>query len=387
MIWLARLNVDIASITLFASVSTPYALKFLWSPLIDGTRFPVLSRLLGRRRGWLLATQLFLIISISLVALSNPATHLWWTAMAALFLAFCSASQDIVIDAYRVDILAEEQQGAGAGMAVLGYRLGMIASGAGVLFIAKAHDWVFAYQCMAALMVVGIITTLLSPEPSDVAQDARAQQRSLMAWLEEYIVQPFANFMTRPHWLAVLFFIVLYKLSDAFMGAVTGTFFIKIGFDEGTIATVVKIYGVIATILGSLIGGWLVARIGLMRSLWICGIVQALTNLIFIVQAHLGAHTGFLAVAITLENISGGMGSAAFVAFISGLCNRHFTATQYALLSSLAAFGTTWLAMPSGWFVKHLGWEGFFFFATLLGIPSLILLYWLRKRVSWEKKA
>ena len=378
-IWLTEAQISKASIGLFAAISTPYAFKFLWSPLIDGVRLPLLTAFFGRRRAWLLATQALLVVAIAALGLADPAVDAWRTALFALLVAIASASQDIVIDAYRVESLPPEEQGAGAGAGVLGYRLGMIASSAGALFSAQAYGWQATYFIMAALMGVGIVTTLLSPEPQAVQN---VQNKSGHSWLFEYVVEPFTDFMTHSHWLALLLFIMLYKFSDAFMGVMTNPFLIEIGFTKVEIGTVVKLFGLWATIFGSVAGGAMVFRLGIVRSLWICGFAHMLTNFMFVGQAWIGANVHYLALSITLENFSGGMGTAAFVAFISRLCNRHFTATQYALLSSVSAIGRTWLSTPAGGFAQVLGWEGFFFFASLLALPSLVLLHWLQRRLG-----
>ncbi len=386
-VWLTEAGVSKAAIGLFAAVSTPYALKFLWSPLMDGTRFPLLSRLFGRRRGWMIATQIGLIISIVLLGLADPAQNAVATALCALLVAICSASQDIVIDAYRVEILKPEQQGAGAAAVVLGYRLGMIVSTAGALYLATYTSWMLTYGIMASLILIGTITVLVTGEPEEGEEQPPAYRGDVVQWFRDSVIAPFTEFMTRDHWLAVLLFVLLYKFGDAFMGVMTNPFLIDIGFLKTDIANIVKLYGIAATIIGSLIGGTLVYRLGVMKSLWIGGIAQMLTNLVFVAQARIGADTGFLALTITLENVSGGMGTAAFVAYISNLTNRRFTATQYALLSSFAAFGRTWLSTPAGLFAETLGWAWFFVLATMLAIPGLAVLWWLTRRVSVSQPA
>jgi len=380
-VWLTTAGVSKSSIGLFAAISTPYALKFLWSPLVDALPFPILTRLFGRRRGWLLATQLALVVSLLMLGTADPAVNPWFTAFCALLVAICSASQDIVIDAYRVEILKPEQYGAGAAAIVLGYRFGMIASSALPLYIYATVGWQTTYALMAALMGIGILTVLLNREPEQSAVvETDSEKPGVSAWLRQHVVAPFADFMTRPHWLAILLFILLYKLGDAFMGVMTNPFLIGIGFTGPQIATVLKVYGVIATIIGSIFGGSMVFRLGITRTLWICGLAHMFTNLMFVLQARLGADLHFLTLSITLENISGGMGTAAFVAFMSSLTHVRFTATQYALLSSFAAFGRTWLSTPSGFVSEMLGWEGFFTFATLLALPGLATLWWLSRR-------
>ncbi|MEK6746463.1 MAG: AmpG family muropeptide MFS transporter [Pseudomonadota bacterium] len=379
-IWLTESGVSLSAIGLFAAVGTPYTLKFLWSPLIDGLKLPLFTRLFGRRRGWLIATQLLLIASLIALGFCNPSENLLLMAIVALLVAICSATQDIVIDAYRVEILPTHEQGAGAAMVVLGYRLGMITSAAGALFLATAFGWQITYMIMAAIVPIAWLAIAIGGEPESKACGLGLKAYGATDWIKKHVIEPFTDFMQRDAWLGILLFILLYKLGDAFMGAMTNPFLINIGFTKNQIATVVKLYGVIATIVGSLISGVLVVRIGMMRTLWICGILQTFTNLVFVAQARIGADEMFLAFSISLENISGGMGTAAFVAFISSLVNKQFTATQYALLSSFSAFGRTWLSTPAGWFAGKLGWEAFFVLSVVLAIPGLVVLWWLSRR-------
>lgn len=382
--WLAEAGVSLKEIAIFGLVATPYALKFLWAPLMDAAPIPVLHQLLGRRRSWLIVTQSMLMASLIFLGLSNPVEAPWWMALAAVLVAFSSASQDIVIDAYRVEILKPEQYGAGAAAIIFGYRMGMIAAGAGALMLSKYYGWELTYMVMAALVLVGMATVLLNKEPEVIHEQTKARQHGVVPWLYHAVVMPFSDFMRRKYWLGILLFILLYKMADAFMGVMANPFYVKIGFDKADIATIVKVYGVIATIVGGFIGGSMVLRLGMVRSLWICGIAQMLTNLMFSAQALIGPDTGFLALTITLENLSGGMGGAAFVAFMSRLCNVQFTATQYALLSSFASFGRTWLSAPAGWFAEGMGWPVFFAFSTVLGIPGLICLWWLSRKINIE---
>lgn len=379
-VWLTEAGVSKSSIGLFAAVATPYAFKFLWSPLMDGLRFPILCRLLGFRRGWLVATQLLVALALLLLGMADPQHAPWWTALFALLVAIASASQDIVVDAYRIEILKPEEYGAGAATFVMGYRIGMIVASAGALFMAAWFGWQVAYFAMAALMSVGVVTVLFNPEPS-ASRERTLDEKTPSQWIRHYVIDPFADFMQREHWLAILAFLMLYKLADAFMGVMTNPFLIETGFSKEQIATVVKLYGLIATIIGSLVMGAVIARIGIIRSLWICGIFHAITNLMFIPLAYRGVDVQFLALSISLENISGGMGTAAFVAFVSLLTHTRFTATQYALLTSFASFGRTWLSTPAGWFAEALGWPAFFLLAALLAIPGLALLWWLSKRM------
>lgn len=387
-IWLAEAGIDKTTIGIFAAIGTPYTLKFLWSPLIDSLNFPFLGKWLGHRRGWMVATQLATIAGLLLMGLADPHTITpWLIAGFAFFVAVCSASQDIVIDAYRVEILKEEEQGAGAAVTVLGYRFGMIAATAGALYLAEYFGWMVAYWTMAALMAVGIITVILAGEPASRRAPAKLEGRSFNEWLKEAVIAPFADFMTRKGWITILLFIVLYKFADAFMGVMTSPFYIDTGFTKEDIAKVVKLYGLVATIAGGFIGGAMVYRLGMLKSLWLCGILQALTNLVFVLLARSGADIEMLTLCITLENAAGGMGTAVFVAFMSGLCNLRFTATQYALLSSLAAFGRTWLSTPAGAVAERIGWESFFMCSALLAIPGLIVLWWLSREKELFSKA
>ena len=408
--WLSEAHIDKTSIGLFAAIATPYSLKFLWAPFMDALPCPILSRLFGRRRGWILGTQIALVLAIAGMGFANPADGAWITAGWALLVAFLSASQDIVIDAYRVEILDKEQYGAGAAMVQYGYRLGMLASGAGALALADHVSWAMTYAIMGALMGLGIITILLSPEPAvtsplplreglggGVASSCAISEetphpnpppqggRGFKFDLRKTVIEPFADFMTRRDWLMILLFIMLYKLGDAFLGVMTNPFLLEIGFTKTEIAGVVKSFGLVATLIGLFLGGLMIQRLSTVRTLLICGIGHALTNLMFLWQARVGADIHVLMLGITLENLSGGMTAAAFVAFLSALCHVHYTATQYALLSSLAAVGRTWFTTSAGWASEHFGWENFFIISVLLAVPGLVILWWLSRRMSLQE--
>lgn len=377
--WLSDAQVERAAIGLFAAVATPYAFKFLWSPLVDGLRIPLLGKL-GRRRSWLLAVQALLAGSIAAMALASPEVNPALTALVAVMVATLSATQDIVIDAYRVERLTKEEQGTGAAMATFGYRIGMLLSGAGALALADQHGWEATYFIMAGVMASGLLLTLVMREPDVAPVEKKDNARGVVGFIKHSVVAPFADFMTRPFWLQVLAFVVLYKLGDAFMGIMFNPFLLDLGFTKTQIAAVVKVYGLAATIIGSFIGGWLVARWGMYRTLMVCGFGHMLTNLMLVVQAHLGADLHFLTVSISLENLTGGMATTAFIAYLAALCKTHYTATQYALLSSFAAFGRTWLSTPSGWLADSVGWASFFAIASLMAIPGLVLLWWLERQ-------
>ena len=394
-IWMAREGVDKTTVGLFSAVTLPYSLKFVWAPVIDRVRFPLLTNLLGQRRGWTVATQLALMTGIAAMAMTNPAANPGLMALFALLVSFCSASQDVVIDAYRVELLEEGKIGAGVSSVVFGYRMGMLISGAGALYLVEGLDWSAAYLIMAALILIGLVTILVSREPlhgTDAETAARERRVSdylaqrpelagrraaVLAWFYGAVVSPFVDFMTRPQWLVILLFIVFYKLGDSMAGVMTGYFMVELGFTNSEIGSVGKIVGIGASILGFIFGGLLIDRLGMLWALWICGGVQMLSNLMFALQALVGHDMGMLALAVGVENLAGGMGTAALVAYLTGLCNLAYTATQYALLSSVASIGRTFLAAPAGRLAEMLDWAPFFLVTTLAALPGLALLLWL----------
>jgi len=388
-IWLTEAGVSLTAIGLFALVGTPYNLKFIWAPLIDRVPLPWLSTRFGRRRAWMLLIQLGLMASIIALGLSKPQISPAVTAFLALCVAFFSASQDIVIDAYRIEILDEDQQGAGAAMTQAGYRFGLLASGAGALYLATYMSWSEVYAIMAALLLVGFITALCAPAPKDKRTPGNAASGP-HHWLRVTIVEPFVEFFQRNNpgvALLILTFILLYKFGDAFAGVMANPFYIKVGFSKMEIANVSKIFGVIATLTGVFTGGLIVKRYGILRSLLYCGLLQMLSNLMFAAQATIGADVRFLFLTIGIENLSGGMGSAAFVAYLSVLCNTAYTGTQYALFTSFMAFGRTWLSASSGWIAEQTDWVTFFVISTFVAIPGLLLLLGMMRRLPMEVQA
>uniref|UniRef100_UPI00102C8F7E AmpG family muropeptide MFS transporter n=1 Tax=Candidatus Magnetaquicoccus inordinatus TaxID=2496818 RepID=UPI00102C8F7E len=389
------------SIGLFALTGIPYTFKFLWSPLIDQLSLPWLSRQLGRRRSWALLTQIALLVSILLLGLSNPGEAPFTTAMLALSAAFWSASQDIVIDAYRVEILEERQYGAGAAIYVLGYRFGMLASGAGALFLATYYGWMVTYCLMALLLVVGMVAILLNPEPQLQHHPGASDHNPppipqwflpcchfpgrmglTMQWIAKAVIAPFSDFTRREGWVIVLLFILFYKLGDSLAGIMSNPFYLELEFSKIEIATISKLFGLVATLLGSVVGGVMVSRLGIMQSLLYCGILQMLSNLMFVLLAESGHSLPMLTATIAIENLSGGMGTSAFVAYLSSLCNIAYTATQYALLSSFMAFGRTLLASMGGTLADHMSWTLFFLLTTVAALPGLALLWFMTRRFS-----
>jgi PAT family beta-lactamase induction signal transducer AmpG len=381
--WMAEAGADIRVIGFFAWVGIAYGWKFLWAPAVDRLPLPVLTRLLGRRRGWLVLIQALLIASILALGAADPAVDLRLTAFCAVVVAFLSASQDIVIDAYRVEILEERQQGAGAAAVTFGYRMAMFVSGAGALILAEFYGWFAAYAAMAALLLVGTVTVLLYGEPAASAEAAARTRRDPLGWISQAVVEPFADFFARngvATALLILLFITLYKVGDALLGAVMSPFYVAMGFAKTEVAAVVKTYGLVATLAGVIAGGAVVRAVGLLRGLWICGIAQMLSNLVYIAQVQAGHDLTMLAVTITAENLTGGMGTAAFVAYLSSLCNLNYTATQYALLSSFMAQARTLLSGFAGVIQQEVGWTQFFLFTTAAAVPALLLLALLQRR-------
>lgn len=396
--WLKESGVSLQSIGLFALVGVPYTLKFLWAPLIDRLPLPILTRWLGRRRGWLIFAQALLMAAIVALALSNPSQTLAFTALCAVAVAFASATQDIVIDAWRVEILEQRQLAAGAASIVFGYRIGMLVSSAGALYMADRFAWPLVFIALAALLVVGAITVLLIGEPAAQPRGdaerrfAEAQawlaQRphlsgpaaGLMAWLYASVAGPFLQFMSRRGWVGILLFVMLFKLGDSLAGVLATSFYLDIGFTKTEIAEIGKLYGFGATMLGLFLGGWLMQAVGLYRSLWICGLLQMLSNLLFALLALRGHDLWFLALTVGVENLAGGMGTAVLVAYLSALCDVAYTATQYALLSSLTAVARTLLSSYAGFLAEGFGWPVFFALTTVAALPGLALLAWLTRR-------
>jgi PAT family beta-lactamase induction signal transducer AmpG len=385
-VWLVEANVDIKKISAFSLVGIPYAWK-VWAPLLD--RY--LPPLLGRRRGWLIISQMLLAFAIAGMAFCNPASGLTSIMAIAVVVAFLSATQDIVIDAYKIEILKNDEQAAGSSLYTMGYRIAMLISGAGILIMTAKEGWNFswkiAYLVMAAIMLVGCVTTLMAPEPP-----MSYQPKSL----REAVVIPFLDFFKRPGAMEIVVFITLYKLDVVVAQSLLSKFLLDLHFNKVDLATAYKIFGMIAIIVGGLAGGFLYPILGTFRSLMFFGIFQGATTLLLSLLARIGHEHWILYTAIAGENFASGMGSTAYAAFLALLCNRKFTATQYALLTSLMALTRTVGAAPAGLVASYFGaappmvfidtqrmiaegWERYFYFSTLLAIPALLMLLRFRK--------
>ena len=468
-LWLREAGVDRSTVTYFSWAALAYSFKFIWSPLIDKLPLPVLTQLMGRRRGWLLTTQLMVAIAIIIMALSDPSNGLQMMVIGVVMLGFSSASQDIVIDALRIESAGKEYQAAMSAMYIMGYRIGMIASGAGALYLAAGFGstpenysyqaWQWTYFCMAGLMSVGIVTTLLINEPErnaafdshihsnrDYAQfvgifvlftltfvlafnflnPSPALQSLLTPMLGEVLslltgqlfrivislgsaiiivmlvsrsgwvnremiyqtyIDPVVDFFRRygKHAVTILLLVGLYRTSDIVLGVIANVFYQDMGFSKEEIATYTKVFGVIMTIVGGLVGGVITTRFGVMPILLLGAIMVVLTNLLFMVLANIGYNITWLAIVIAADNVSAGVASAAFIAYLSSLTNISFTAIQYAIFSSLMTLMPKTLGGYSGSMVDQLGYSNFFLVASLLGVPAILLVIYLMKRMNVDK--
>ncbi|MCS2163821.1 muropeptide MFS transporter AmpG [Scandinavium sp. H11S7] len=371
--WMTVENIDLKTIGFFSLVGQAYVFKFLWSPMMDRYTPPFL----GRRRGWLLTTQILLLFSIAAMGFLEPTSQLRWMAALAVVIAFCSASQDIVFDAWKTDILSPEERGTGAAISVLGYRLAMLVSGGLALWLADQWlGWQAMYWLMAALMIPCIIATLVAPEPSDVIPAPKT--------LEQAVAEPLRDFFGRNNAWLILLLIVLYKLGDAFAMSLTTTFLIRgVGFDAGEVGVVNKTLGLFATILGALYGGVLMQRLSLFRALLIFGILQGASNAGYWLLSITDKSMLTMGTAVFFENLCGGMGTAAFVALLMTLCNKSFSATQFALLSALSAVGRVYVGPIAGWFVEAHGWPTFYLFSVFAAIPGILLLMLCRQTLEY----
>ncbi|PXW83889.1 PAT family beta-lactamase induction signal transducer AmpG [Nitrosomonas sp. Nm84] len=401
--WLREAGIDRTTIGHLSWIGLAYSFKWLWSPLVDRLPLPLLTRLLGRRRAWLLLSQIVIAAALVGMAFTDPVVSLTQLVFFALAVAFASATQDIALDAYRIEAVAVELQGAMAATYQAGYRIAMILASAGVLWIAATIDvsttydhapWRFAYLVMAASMAVGIITTLIIREPdvpysrliSDnetIAQQAIAHWHlhprinAMLVWLYGALIAPFRDFIVRhgKQALLILGLIAIYRISDVVMGVMSNPFYVDMGYSKEEVATISKVYGVIMTIAGAAIGGLLTVKIGIMRTLFLGAVLSAATNLLFVWLAGRGHDVSALVFTISADNLSAGIASSAFIAYLSGLTNSAYSATQYALFSSVMLLLPKFIAGFSGQFVDAYGYENFFIVTALLGFPVLILVW------------
>lgn len=397
-IWLRDAGVSRTDIGLFALVATPYAINFLWAPLIDRLPLPWLTARFGRRRGWMLATQVLLMAAVALLATRSPGEALLPVALCALCVSAASATQDIVIDAYRVEILEPARYGAGSAVAIWGWHLGgTLVGGAGGLYLADAFGWQAAYGALALAVLVGMVAVLLAAEPPRrVDADAAAAEAAgralagrlhgrsagLLRWLHGAVVAPLVEFARRPGWWVILAFVFVFKLGDALLGRMAGIFYRELGFGLDEIAAVAKVYGLTANAVGILVGGWMVARLGTLRALLAGGLAAAATNVVYAVLASAGRDSATFVAAVVADNFTGGLATVAFVAYLSGLCNLAFTATQYALLASLGNLARIWFSASAGAAVDALDgdWATFFLGTAVVALAGLPLLAVIMRR-------
>jgi len=360
--WLVTEKVDLSIVGVFSLVGLPYALKVFWAPLMDRFSPPWL----GRRRGWIVSIQLLLAVSILLLGCCSPASFPALVGFAALVTAFLSASQDIAIDAYRADVLREKELGPGGATVVVGYRSALLISGSLALILSDHVSWRTVYALMAAVMIVNTLFTLVAPEPENRVVSPKS--------LKEAVWGPLTGYFKRSGAVEMLLFIMVYKLGNVIAGAMTTPFLLDIGFSRSDVGMVNKAFGLISTILGALVGGGIVSKIGINRSLWVFGFLQAFSNLAFTALALIGKSYPAMIAAIGIENMCAGMGDSAFIAFMMSLCDKRFTATQYALLTSFMAIGRVVAGVPTGAAAQALGWPIYFSMSVLGAIPGIVLL-------------
>lgn len=396
-LWMSEVGVSVKTIGLFSWVGITFSIKVFWAPVVDRIPLPPFTTLLGKRRGWMLIAQIGIAAGLLGIAYSDPLQDLEAIVYFALLVAFASATQDIAIDAYRIEAVEQPLQGAMSGTYQVGYRVGLLVAGAGALYIAAFASWSIAYITMAVLVGVGVITVLIIREP-EVSRDQATLSREaalldpieslglrkgvfhrIIAWFSGAVVSPLVDFFARngKFALIILAFIGLYRLSDITLGVMANPFYNELGFSKVDIANIAKVYGVIATLVGALVGGILVVRIGLLKSLLIGALMVASTNMVFALLALVGPDLHMLTIAISADNISGGLAGSVFIAYLSSLTNTAYTATQYALFSSLFTLPGKIVAGGSGYVVEAAGYVNFFFYASALGIPAILLVLYL----------
>lgn len=384
-IWLKESGVSNTTIGLFVIATIPYTFKFLWGPMVDGLSIPFITKRLGKRRGWALLAQAFLMLSLLGLGSTNPEDNVLLTAVFAFLVAFFSALQDIVVEAYRIEIMDQDHVNVAASASYLGYRGGMLVSGAGALYLADIYSWSIVYSIMAAFVMIGIITTLLSPRTktmipsafpkssSRIAEDVSLDPRVLL-WLKKTYLPPLKELLRKYDWRIVLAFILFYKVGDTVLNVMNTPFLVEMGYSKTEIAHVAKLFGIGSMIFGGVLGGVILNRFGILTSLILCGMLQILSSLMFFVQALVGYNIEVLIITIGVENFTCGLGAAAFIAYLSSMCSQPNTATHFALLSSFASLARIGISFVSGWMADMLPWTSFFLISAAASIPCVWLL-------------
>jgi MFS transporter, PAT family, beta-lactamase induction signal transducer AmpG len=388
--WLREAGIDRSTIGFLSWIGLIYGFKWVWAPFVDRIEIPFLSKILGRRKSWLLIAQILVVIGLIGMSISDPSRQVYAIAWFAILVAFGSATQDIALDAFRIESADTKMQGVLAAAYQAGYRFAMIWAGAGALWIAAraqnvpdhtydAHAWQIAYLVMAFSMLVGVITVLFSKEK---VYQAKVNTHSLKEWIQVAFIEPFADFLKRYQWQAVLILslIAVYRISDVVMGIMANPFYVDMGYTKDEVAGVTKVFGVIMTLVGAFIGGGLTVRFGIYRILMLGAILSAASNLLFAWLATRGHDLNGLIFVISADNLSSGIASAAFIAYLSSLTNVSYSATQYALFSSMMLLVPKWIAGFSGLYVDHFGYSQFFISTALIGLPVLILVWLVRKQ-------
>jgi len=400
-VWFREVGVSRGEIGLFSLVGLPYALKLLWAPFIDRVPVPWLTAALGQRRSWALVAQLGLMVSLVWLGSLDPSRQLGLMAMAALVVVFMAASQDIVVDAYRIEILEDDEQATGGAMTQYGYRVGMLTSGFGALFLSDRMAWSWVYVVEAGFLLIGMATVLRISEPDSSSRDrafaARQGERSVglgaaWEWMKASYLPPFVDFLRRKFWLPMLIFIVLYRFPDSFLAVMANVFYKDLGFSNTEIASVSKAFGLAATLIGIFLGGIVVHRWGILRGLLVCGVVQMLSNLMYVAMAQAGDSLPIFAATIAIENLSSGMAGTAFIAYLSSLCSPGLAGTQYAMLSAIGLLPRNSLSAFSGFLADGLtgaygeaaGWTWFFIASTAMGLPAVLMAVWFLGRGGAE---
>ncbi|MCM1322776.1 MAG: MFS transporter [Acetobacter sp.] len=376
-LWLKDYSIAYRTIGAFSLLRLPYSFKWLWAPVVETMRLPGLGRL-GKRRSWALFAQMGLFCSILALSSLTPTHHIFYMAVAALFISFFSATQDIVLDAFRVELFSNntEQEVDGATIYVLGYRVGNVLSSAGAIGLAAVVSWNVVYFLIALCLLLGVVAVLLAKEPISYRPN-RKEKGNLWQYA---LVEPFKAFMKKKYWGVALLIVFCYRLSDAYFGPMAYPFYADLGFSKVEIAYISKLYGMVATIVGGVLGGYIINRIGLLKGLLLFAVVQGMTTALYIPLYYIGHNVWYLMFTISLENLSSGMATTAIIAFMSILCNKGYTATQYALLSSLPGFARDVFASTSGKVLEMTSWSTFFVISTLLAVPAVLLCWYLYKK-------